>query len=172
MPKSDRQSNRKPLLGGRQPGERPVVLFLSCHLPWPPLSGGRRRELELISRLSERFDIRLVVISKTPAEEQARSAALAPFCRTVHILPAQAPPAEGRFGEAPQQVLRHRSARAKRRVREIIAHERVDLVHVEGFYLMQHVPEWVEVPVLLVEQNIEYELARQRARAGAERVAM
>ena len=85
MPKSDRQSNRKPLLGGRQPGERPVVLFLSCHLPWPPLSGGRRRELELISRLSERFDIRLVVISKTPAEDQAHSAALAPFCRSGQV---------------------------------------------------------------------------------------
>jgi polysaccharide biosynthesis protein PslH len=148
------------------------VLFLSCHLPWPPLSGGRRRELELISRLSERFDIRLVVISKTPTEDQAHSAALAPFCRTIDVLPAQAPPAEVRCGEAPHQVLRHRSAPGTRRVREIIAHDRVDLVHVEGFYLMQHVPEWVDVPVLLVEQNIEYELARQRARAGAERVAM
>jgi hypothetical protein len=41
----------------------------------------------------------------------------------------------------------------------------IDLVHVEGFYLMQHVPEWVEVPVLLVEQNIEYDLEYQRARA-------
>ncbi len=49
------------------------------------------------------------------------------------------------------------------RIRQIIADEGVDLVHVEGFYLMQHVPEWVEAPVLLVEQNIEYELDRQRA---------
>jgi glycosyltransferase involved in cell wall biosynthesis len=30
---------------------------------------------------------------------------------------------------------------------------------------MQHVPDWVEVPVLLVEQNVEYDLEYQRARA-------
>src|SRR5437764_183681 len=40
---------------------RPRVLFLCCHLPWPPISGGRRRELELIRRVADRFDVHLVV---------------------------------------------------------------------------------------------------------------
>jgi len=46
----------------------------------------------------------------------------------------------------------------------ILARDEVDLVHVEGFYLMQHVPDWVHVPVLLVEQNV----ARPRAPANVD----
>jgi glycosyltransferase involved in cell wall biosynthesis len=145
-------------------------LFLSCHLPWPPLSGGRRRELELITRLAGRVDIRLVVISKTLEQDEINAAELAPFCASVDVLPAQ-PPADAHSRQAPYQVLRHRSPAATRRVREIIAQDGVDLIHVEGFYLMQHVPEWTDLPILLVEQNIEYELTRQRARASSDRVA-
>jgi polysaccharide biosynthesis protein PslH len=169
MPKSVRQSNGASLPRHAATGDRPQVLFLSCHLPWPPLSGGRRRELELITRLSARFDIRLIVISKTIEEDEANAAALARFCRSVEVFPARPPDAHDRH--LPHQVLRHRAVAATRRMNEIIAYDAVDVVHVEGFYLMQHVPEWVETPVLLVEQNIEYELARQRARAGAHRVA-
>ncbi len=171
MPNSNRNPNGAFLPRRAATGDRPRVLFLSCHLPWPPLSGGRRRELELIGRLSARFAIRLLVVSKTPDEDESNVEALAPFCETVDVFPAQPVAAGRRTHGAPYQVLRHRSPPASRRVREIIAEQRVDLVHVEGFYLMQHVPEWVEVPVLLVEQNIEYELARQRAHASTERVA-
>jgi glycosyltransferase involved in cell wall biosynthesis len=64
-------------------------------------------------------------------------------------------------------VARHHCERATGRVGEILAAEAVDLVHVEGFYLMQHVPDWVDVPVLLVEPNVEYELERQQVAASA-----
>jgi polysaccharide biosynthesis protein PslH len=168
MPESERQIDGADLPRRAATGDRPRVLFLSCHLPWPPLSGGRRRELELITRISESFDIHVIVVSKTPVQDRANAATLAPFCRSVEVFPAQA--AESRERDLPHQVLRHRAPAATRRVREIIAYGRVDLVHVEGFYLMQHVPEWIEAPVLLVEQNIEYELTRQRARASSERV--
>jgi glycosyltransferase involved in cell wall biosynthesis len=140
------------------------VLFLSCHLPWPPASGGRRRELELIRRVAARFDLHLVAVSKTPAADVANARRLAPLCRTVEVLPVlPLPPDAPELGES-IPVLRHRAPAAGTRVAEILAREAVDLVHVEGFYLMQHVPEWVDVPVLLVEQNIEYDLEYQRAR--------
>lgn len=154
---------------GTAPVMRRRVLFLSCHLPWPPLSGGRRRELELITRLAERFDVHLLVVSKTPDQDRANASALTPRCDAVEVF-AAAPAPEGADRDVPRQVIRHRSCAATTRVREILAGDRIDLVHVEGFYLMQHVPEWVEVPVLLVEQNIEYELEYQRARTGGERV--
>ena len=41
------------------------ILFLTAHLPFPPFSGGRRRELELISRLGKDFEIHLCSITKT-----------------------------------------------------------------------------------------------------------
>ena len=148
----------------------PRLLFLSCHLPWPPLSGGRRRELELINRLADRFDVHLVVISKTPEEDRANAASLIPCCDAVEVFAATPLRPDAPARHEPVQLLRHRSRAATRRVREILGGEEVDLVHVEGFYLMQHVPAWVDVPVLLVEQNIEYELEHQRARTGGEGV--
>lgn len=41
------------------------ILFLTAHLPYPPFSGGRRREFELISRLSRSFEIHLCSITKS-----------------------------------------------------------------------------------------------------------
>lgn len=155
---------RTPGRAGSTPRPRPRVLFLSCHLPWPPASGGRRREFELIRRLAPRFDVHLVVVSKTPDEDAKNVGALTPFCRRVEVFAAERPKPEGGTSADLSQVARHRSRTANKRVREILATDRVDLLHVEGFYLMQHVPGWVEAPVLLVEQNIEYELERQRAR--------
>jgi glycosyltransferase involved in cell wall biosynthesis len=65
-------------------------------------------------------------------------------------------------GERAAQAACHASADASRYVEELLAHGWFDLVHVEGFYLAQHVPRACSVPVLLVEQNVEYELWRQR----------
>ncbi|MBV9943285.1 MAG: glycosyltransferase [Solirubrobacterales bacterium] len=134
------------------------------------MSGGRRRELELISRICEHFAVRLLVISKTAEQDQANAELLASSRCRIEVFPAVARHPGAPAGGAAHQVLRHRSPAGTMRIREIIAAERVDLVHVEGFYLMQHVPEWVEAPVLLVEQNIEYELDRHRAHSRGERV--
>src|SRR5579875_1983603 len=150
-----------------RPRRRPRVLFLSCHLPWPPISGGRRRELELIERVSEEFEIHLVAVSKTPEQDLENLAALAGSCRQVEVFAAQSGADGVDPADAPFAVRRHRCAAASARVAEILTAQPVELIHVEGFYLMQHVPERPPAPVLLVEQNVEYELERQRAAAGA-----
>jgi glycosyltransferase involved in cell wall biosynthesis len=170
MPEYDPNPNGAPLPRPTATGDRPRVLFLSCHLPWPPLSGGRRREFELIRRLCDRFATRLIVVSKTVEQDRANADPLASLGCRVEVFPALAPVPRTPAGEASYQVVRHRAPAARHRVGEIIVRAGADLVHVEGFYLMQHVPDWVDVPVLLVEQNIEYELDRQRAHAGGGRV--
>jgi polysaccharide biosynthesis protein PslH len=143
---------------------RPRILFLTCHLPWPAVSGGRLRELELIRRLADRFEIHLLVISKTPRQDLAHVGALERLCSRIEVFGAS--PA-GADPDLPAQVLRHHRPPATGRVEQILARGEADLVHVEGFYLMQHIPEPLEEPVLLVEQNIEYELERQRAAIAA-----
>jgi len=146
---------------------RARILVVACHLPFPPLSGGRRRELELIRRLATRFDLHLLVVSKTFDEDLANARELERVCSSVEIFEAEPlPPGRG-FGAAPLQVLRHRCPELTRRVGSILRSEEVDLVHVEGYYLMQHVPRDVDVPVFLVEQNVEYDLVRQHALADA-----
>lgn len=142
---------------------RARVLFLTCHLPFPPLSGGRRRELELIRRLAERFDLHLLVASKTIEEDHENACHLRPYCRDIELFPVLPLPADPEAAGSPLQVLRHRSPELSRRVGEILASGDVDVVHAEGFYMVQHLPAGGDVPVLLVEQNVEYELWRQRA---------
>jgi glycosyltransferase involved in cell wall biosynthesis len=145
--------------------DRTRVLFLSAQLPWPAVGRGRRRELELIKRLSERFDIHLLVVSEAISEDLANVSALRAYCRQIEVF-AAAPRRDAHTAleaeEEPHLLARHRSEQATGRVGEILARDEVDLVHVEGFYLMQHVPEWVHLPVLLVEQNVAYDLERQQ----------
>jgi glycosyltransferase involved in cell wall biosynthesis len=146
------------------PEDRPSVLFLTGHLPYPPLSGGRRREFELVSRLSHRFAFHLVVVSKTPHEDEANAPAFQPHCESVSIFPA------GFAGRAevspplPSLALRHWAPRVQSLVETRLANHNVDVVHVEGFYLMHHLPAASPLPVLLVEQNVEYMLWHQRMR--------
>ena len=41
------------------------LLFVTCHLPYPPHSGGRLREHELLSRLTQRFHVHVAAVTKT-----------------------------------------------------------------------------------------------------------
>ncbi|HEX2193930.1 MAG TPA: glycosyltransferase family 4 protein [Candidatus Limnocylindria bacterium] len=137
---------------------KPQVLFITGHLPYPPISGGRRRELELLTRLAPDHDLHVLAISKTFAEDSENASALSTLAR-VDVVPALPPP-ERIGGRRPWQVMRHRSPRAA----ALVAASSADVVHIEGFYLMQHLPARSTAPVLLVEQNVEYALWRQRAR--------
>src|SRR5579875_3836410 len=146
----------------------PRVLFLTGHCPWPAISGGRRRELELLERLRERFEVHLLVVSKTPSEDRAGARRLASRLAAVEVHAAAPAPERSAAARLPAQVRRHRCAQAGRRVAQLIGSGAVDLVHVEGFYLMQHLPGDASTPVLLAEQNVEYRLAEQSAAVTGE----
>jgi polysaccharide biosynthesis protein PslH len=132
------------------------VLFLTGHLPYPPYSGGRRREFELVRRLAGDVAFDIVAVSKTPVEDRRYAGVLGE---------ATVFEAAGSWnGEAsPRLVQRHRCEGVVDYVHAQVQAGRFDLVHVEGFYLMQHVPDPCPVPVVLVEQNVEYTLWIQRA---------
>jgi glycosyltransferase involved in cell wall biosynthesis len=61
---------------------------------------------------------------------------------------------------------RYDSPAATAYVRRFLRGGRADAVHVEGFYLAHLVPQQGSVPLLLVEQNVEYSLWRQRLNAA------
>ena len=48
------------------------------------------------------------------------------------------------------------------RMSQLLKDRRFDLVHIEGYYLMQLLPAGLDLPVVLVEHNIEYSLDLQR----------
>ncbi len=146
------------------------ILFLTCHLPYPPFSGGRLREFHLLKRLAPHLDIHLSAVSKTFDEDVENLDRLGPYCSDIELLPVD--PLEPRTAPEPPaafQVRRHAAAAMRRHIASELERFRPDVVHVEGFYLMQHLPRPLEVPVLLVEQNVEYLLWRQRAEAAVGR---
>ncbi|MDP9068031.1 MAG: glycosyltransferase family 4 protein [Actinomycetota bacterium] len=146
------------------------ILFLTCHLPYPPFSGGRLREFELIKRLGGDLDIHLCAVSKTYAEDAANIDRLSPYCSDIQLLPVD--PLEQRSrgdGARAFQVRRHGSSAMGEYLAAELERSRPDVVHVEGFYVMQHLPKRAGLPVLLVEQNVEYLLWRQKAEAAVGR---
>lgn len=137
----------------------PTVLFVTCHLPYPLISGGRRREYELITRLAPRFRVHLVAITKTYGEDVENSIVFEDMCESVTVLPAVTSSAK----RDPLQVRKHSCPAATATIDRLIVDNEVDLAHVEGFYMLQHIPPSASVPVFLQEQNIEYLLWKQRA---------
>ncbi|HWC13040.1 MAG TPA: glycosyltransferase [Actinomycetota bacterium] len=137
----------------------PTILFVTCHLPYPLISGGRRREYELLTRLARRFRVHLVAVTKTYGEDVENSIVFEDTCESVTVLPAVMSGAK----RDPLQVRKHSCPAATATIDRLIADHDVDVVHVEGFYMLQHIPPSASVPVFLQEQNIEYLLWKQRA---------
>jgi polysaccharide biosynthesis protein PslH len=143
------------------------VLFLTCHLPYPPLSGGRRREYELLKRLSTNVEIVLCCITKTFDKDVANISAITQYCTRALVFPAIEADSSTRQRtddaafEYSEQMARHTSMAACLKIPALLA-DGIDVVHVESYYLMHNLPDGITQPVLLASQNIEYTLAMQR----------
>jgi polysaccharide biosynthesis protein PslH len=138
------------------------ILFLTAHLPYPPLSGGRRREFELISRLSKNFEIHLCSITKSWETDSMYTNDLLQYCTSVNLFKADAPTNKKQYGIYPHQMKKQMSEKASSYISFLLKNQSFDVVHIEGYYLVQHVPMKPEVPILLIEHNIEHLLALQR----------
>jgi polysaccharide biosynthesis protein PslH len=139
------------------------ILFLTAHLPYPPFSGGRRREFELISRLSRSCDIHLCSITKSWEADSMYINDLLQYCRRINLFEAEAPTTKQQYySQYPHQVKKHMSEEASSYISFLLKNQSFDVVHIEGYYLLQHIPTKAEVPILLIEHNIEHLLALQR----------
>ncbi len=139
------------------------ILFLTAHLPFPPFSGGRRREFELISRLGKDFEIHLCSITKTWETDIMYISNLLYCCASVNLFKAVFNDNK-QYAIYPNQIKRHTSEEASSYISFLLKNKPFDVVHVEGYYLMQHLPIKPDIPVLLVEHNIECLLNLQRFR--------
>ena len=138
---------------------RTRVLYLTHHLPWPPMSGGRLREAELLSRLVDTFSIELVAVSKVPDFDARHLPEATRLGCGARIFPTDpsAPPGNSAL------VRRHWSPQARRYLAAYDAGEEDLVVHVEGHYLVNLLPPRLRTRALVVDHNIESGLCRQRA---------
>ena len=138
------------------------ILMITPYVPFPPSSGGQIRTFNLLRYLSLKNEITLVCLYKFD-EEKKHLAQLQPYCRRVFFCRRSKKPWTvktllGSFLSLnPFLVVRNSSNEAKMVLKKLFSQESFDVIHVETFYVMPHLPK-VSRPILLVEQTIEYKV--------------
>lgn len=144
------------------------ILMLTPYLPFPLLTGGQTRSYNLIKRLSHLgHDITLFCLVKNDTERKYVSE-LEKFCNEVKVFKRPEKPwtfssiLRTGFSYFPFLVIRNWAHGEKSAIEKKLKEEKFDLIHAETFYVMPHIPK-TNVPILLVEQTIEYLVYRHFA---------
>lgn len=137
------------------------VLMLTPYLPYPLITGGQTRSYNLIKRLSAlNHKITLYCLVKSD-KEKTFAPELEKYCEKVRIFKRPEKPwtpsniLRTGFSLFPFLVVRNWAKDEKNATLEVLKNEQFNLIHAETFYVMPHIPE-TKVPILLVEQTIEY----------------
>ena len=134
--------------------------MLTPYLPYPLLSGGQIRTYNLLKQLSKKHEVTLFSLIKDRSEEKYVTQ-LAEFCSEVRVFKRSTHPFTFKnifrtaISKYPFLVIRNHVPVMTSVIEEYLTTKQFDLIHAETFYMMPHLPK-TKVPVLLVEQTIEY----------------
>ena len=137
------------------------ILMLTPYLPYPPSSGGQIRSFNLIKQLSKKHEITLCSLIKFDEEEKYVQN-IKPFCKEVFVFKRPEKPwtlsniLRTGFSSLPFLVVRNFSPSEQKALPKIIDDGDFDLIHAETFYVNPHIPKSTKIPVVLVDQTIEY----------------
>ena len=142
--------------------------MLTPYLPYPLLTGGQTRSYNLIKRLSQLgYEITLFCLVKDD-KERVYVPELEKFCKEVQVFNRPKKPwtlnniLKTGFSFYPFLVVRNWASKEKKAIKKKLESEKFDLIHAETFYVMPHIPK-TSIPILLVEQTIEYLVYRHYA---------
>jgi glycosyltransferase involved in cell wall biosynthesis len=94
-----------------------------------------------------------------------------PYCTGLWLYESATNPAQEPPGDVPERLWTYRSEDFDTALRQQLRDPRLDLIHVEGYFLVDHLPTDCTLPLVVVEENIEYVLDREREAAGRSRGA-
>jgi glycosyltransferase involved in cell wall biosynthesis len=138
---------------------------VTLSVPFPSTSGGRKRDAEIIRRLSDRAEIHLAVITSSFERDVAAASDALEFCESVAVTP--------QGDETPDDCPEGVRAFASRRLNShlLMRHQvrPFDLIHVEGYYLASVAAALPQVPLVLTVENIESDVDLQLAAVGCRR---
>jgi sugar transferase (PEP-CTERM/EpsH1 system associated) len=158
------------------------VLMLCGEIPYPPHGGSRMRVYQFIRMMAQRHRITLLACQYAD-DEYAHSAVLGALCQVVAVR-WQEPAALARMRVAgtlaaqlaygrtllldsdPWVAQFFRLPALKARLRDLLAREPFDLMHVEDTAMMAVLPAELNVPVVLSIQNVESWRAARAEPAG------
>lgn len=136
------------------------ILMLTPYLPYPLLSGGQIRTFNLLKNLSHHHQITLFALIKEEREKRYINH-LKPYCNQIQVFKRTKNPWALRnillagFTPYPFLVTRNLPRNMLPAIKRELATHHYDLIHAETFYMMPNIPQ-TKVPILLVEQTIEY----------------
>lgn len=136
------------------------ILMLTPYLPYPLMSGGQIRTYNLLKKLAHRHEITLFALIKEESERE-HIPELKKYCAQVKAFKCSRKPftlnniVRTLFSAYPFLVIRNHVPEIITQVKKELATHSYDLIHAETFYMMPHLPP-TQIPVILVEQTIEY----------------
>ncbi|NMC74314.1 MAG: glycosyltransferase, partial [Geobacteraceae bacterium] len=142
------------------------ILFLSTRSPYPLISGHSLRTYHILKGAAEDHDMTLVTFVQHPEHELKRESLehLRSFCTAVHPFPVPSDTSKSTlaltllrnlFSRKPFVAHKYDSPAMRKKIREILAGERIDLVHVDLLPLAVYLDEFPSHPKVLVNHNVE-----------------
>lgn len=146
------------------------ILLITDRLPYPPNGGGKITMWNLVRRLSERHRVTLATFYDSD-QELTSAAVLRKYCVRLETVKRRPRNSWRSFAHmiihgTSFGVARNYSPTMSRRILSILAADRIDLVQVETFYMAQHVPTDLAIPVVLDMHNVTW-LVWERAASTA-----
>ena len=137
------------------------VLYVTNQLPFPAHSGGQVREAQLLARLGKNCHIHLAVITESFSRDRRNLVIALEHCVSVAIFEAS----ESSETDQPRRITRYTNPSFDRYLSDVA--ETFDLIHVEGYFLLHHLPAASATPIFLSEENVEFDLVRQMQNRGS-----
>lgn len=147
------------------------ILVVTTKSPYPLYEGRALRTYNLIKQAARKHEIYLYSFVQTP-EEVAGIEHMRSLCKEVYAEPLYLGAGKARVAldlardacsAAPLHAIKYRSARMRARIRELIGREGIDLVHLDMLHLGDYADAVGDLPVVLVEHNVEWILLKRRA---------
>jgi len=138
------------------------ILMVTPYLPYPPNSGGQIRTLNLLKYLSKKHQITLIALYKKEKEKKFLKK-LKKYAQKVYLCKRASSPwklpliLKTFFSPYPFLIIRNFSSQAASLINQLIKKNHYDIIHMETFYTMPHLP-LTKIPILLVEQTIEFKV--------------
>ena len=140
------------------------IIFVTQHLPFPPISGARRREHEILKQLSKSYKLHLFVISKVYEEDKKLMDLIDFEVQDIEIVKSNSLYKLDNLEslEIPFQIHRNRSANILDRFEEYVNSVQPSVIHFEGYFLYPLYQKEMDIPVVVADQNIEYNVVYQQ----------
>ncbi|MHA1305336.1 MAG: glycosyltransferase family 4 protein, partial [Candidatus Heimdallarchaeaceae archaeon] len=129
------------------------ILFFTARVPYPPNRGDRIRPFYFIKHLSKKHNITVLSFAETE-EERLNAEGLKEFCKSVEIVPLSRSKAYINclirlFSPMPLQCSFYISQNMRKKIKELLKYEKIDLVYVFPLRLAHYRNLFGNIPIVL-----------------------